>query len=100
MEKYKALEKNHIGGNQKYYKFENGFGASVLCGPYSYGGDRGLSEIGVLDNQGHLTYETDITGDVIGYLDSEQVNQVLTAIKGLDGDGKLPENYKKEWEKE
>ena len=71
---------------QKIYKFPNGYGASVVCSPYSYGGDMGLWEIAVFDKEGNLTYETPITDDVIGHLNDDEVIEVLNKIKELEND--------------
>ena len=63
--------------------FENGFGASVVKHKYSYGGDKGLYEIAVLDSGGEITYTTPITDDVIGYLRPEDVTDVIEKIEKL-----------------
>lgn len=63
--------------------FENGYGASIVQGPWSYGGPEGLYEIGILDDTGQLTYSTPITDDVIGYLTPEGVEEVLQKISEL-----------------
>lgn len=63
--------------------FENGYGASVVMGPYTYGGKEGLYELDVLDSNGDLTYETPITDDVIGYLNEDDVTEVLKQIQEL-----------------
>ncbi len=72
MKTFKDLEfkehPNHLGGVQAVITFDNGYGASVVCTPHTYGGDRGLYELAVLGKDGHLTYDTPITNDVIGYL--------------------------------
>lgn len=71
------------GGSQRRYKFDNGYGASVVRGPYSYGGDAGLFELAVLDSAGKLTYDTPITDDVIGYLTDDAVEALLAEIAAL-----------------
>jgi hypothetical protein len=63
--------------------FENGFGVSVICHKYSYGGKDGLYELAVLDTEGEITYGTPITDDVIGYLTEEGVTQLITEIQLL-----------------
>ena len=63
--------------------FENGFGASVICHKYSYGGKDGLYELAVLDTKGEITYDTPITNDVIGYLTEEGVTAILAEIQLL-----------------
>ena len=63
--------------------FDNGYGASVVQTDFSYGGRLGLYELAVLDNEGHLTYNTSVTDDVIGYLRPEQVTEKLIEIQDL-----------------
>ena len=78
-----ASHPNHPNGVQARIQFENGYGASVVQTPYTYGGDKGLYELAVLDNDGHLTYETPITNDVIGYLNEDEVTETLKQIQQL-----------------
>ena len=74
---------NHMGGVQAIVKFDNGYGASVVKTPHTYGGDRGLYELAVLGSDGHLTYDTPITNDVIGYLRDIDVTDVMEKIQQL-----------------
>lgn len=63
--------------------FDNGWGASVVSHERSYGGDRGLFEIAVLKD-GDIHYENEVAdGDVIGYLNSDQVTEILGKIQKL-----------------
>ena len=64
-------------------KFDNGFGASVVKGPHTYGGKDGLYELAVLDSEGELTYSTPVTSDVEGYLTEEDVTILLKQIQNL-----------------
>jgi len=86
MKQFKDLEfvkhPNHIEGVQARITFENGYGASVVKSPYTYGGDRGLYELAVFKD-GEITYATPITDDVIGYLRPEDVTDVMTKIQQL-----------------
>jgi hypothetical protein len=68
---------------QKIYKFDNGYGASVVCNFGTYGAKDGLFEVAVLDSDGQIAYNTPITGDVIGWCDFEDVADVLNKIKAL-----------------
>ena len=72
-----------MGGVQARIQFDNGYGASVVKTPYTYGGDKGLYELAVLDSEGSLTYATSVTNDVIGYLRPEDVTDVLAKIQQL-----------------
>jgi hypothetical protein len=87
MKQFKDLEfvshPSHIEGVQSRITFENGYGASVVKSPYTYGGDKGLYELAVLGTDGHLTYDTPITNDVIGYLRPEDVTDVMEKIQQL-----------------
>jgi hypothetical protein len=72
-----------MGGVMSRIQFENGYGASVVKTDYTYGGDKGLYELAVLDSDGNLTYATSVTDDVIGYLRPEDVTDVLVKIQQL-----------------
>ncbi len=74
---------SHNGGVQKKYLFENGYGASVIMHQGSYGYSKGLWELAVLDTDGSLCYDTPIAGDVIGHLNEEEVNKILSQIEEL-----------------
>lgn len=84
------LEKKLNGGVQKLFKFENGYGASVVSHEFSYGGDEGLWELAVVlvyENEGRLlwklVYYTPITEDVLGWLTWEEVEETLKQIEEL-----------------
>lgn len=75
--------------NREFY--ENGYGISIICNEYSYGGREGLYEIAVLkgdEEDYNICYDTPITSDVIGYLSSTEVKEIIEKIKSLD---KTPE---------
>lgn len=72
-----------LGGYQKIYKFDNGYGASVVSNDFSYGGSSGLYEIAVLDASGSIVYDTPVTDDVIGWLDTNGVDEILKQIQSL-----------------
>lgn len=77
------------------FRFDNGYGASVIRGPYSYGGEKNLFELAVIhfvepehSDQGEeydfeLDEDNDITQDVLGYLTEEDVVKYLNEIKEL-----------------
>ena len=83
-----------IQGVQKLYRFPNGYGASVVKGAHTYGGEDNLWELAVLtfvDKNGttlgdydfELCYTTGITEDVVGHLSDEEVEDHLKKIRGL-----------------
>jgi len=69
-------------GTQDIYEFDNGYSASVVRSPYTYGGPNGLFELAVMVN-GDLTYNTPITNDVIGHLTDDGVQEILAKINAL-----------------
>lgn len=73
-----------LNGYQLLYKFDNGYGASVVKHDYSYGGKKGKYELAVLDKNGDLCYDTPITSDVIGYLTMSEAEKVLINISHLE----------------
>jgi hypothetical protein len=72
-----------MGGTQWLFKFANRYGASVIRLTGSYGSDDGLWELAVIGQDGHLTYDTPITDDVIGWLDETAVASLLEQIEAL-----------------
>ena len=80
--KHRKTLRDHFGGIQKEYQFDNGYGASVICHAGSYGGKNGRWELAVLLH-GILCYDTVITHDVLGHLTTDEVNKQLKAIKEL-----------------
>lgn len=74
------------------FRFENNYGASVIKHFRSYGYEDDLFELAVLyyDEEGksHLTYNTPITDDVIGWLTNNDVIRYLNKIKNLTEEGR------------
>lgn len=83
------IERNHLNddkGIQKIYKFENGYGASVVKAYGSYGNEDDLWELAVIkfdEESWYIYYKTPITNDVIGYLSDDDVEEILIKIKEL-----------------
>jgi hypothetical protein len=90
MKKFEDLDFEEINeapfmvGKKARMMFDNGFGVSVVSHTFSYGGKDGKYELAVLDSNGELTYETPITNDVMGYLDSNDVTRIMGDIQKLD----------------
>ena len=73
---------NYDNGIFVRVEFPNGYGASIIKSPHSYGGSQDLYELAVLyDNM--ITYDTEITDDVLGYLKPEDVTKLLERIEKL-----------------
>jgi hypothetical protein len=72
------------GGIISRISFDNGYGASIVKSPMSYGGKNGLYELAVLDSNGELTYDTPVTNDVEGYLNEEDITKLLEQIQKLE----------------
>lgn len=90
MEEYKDFQthrgfrgyKFFHGGTQWKFEFDNGYGASVITGGMAYCNDEQPYELAVLKH-GELCYDTPITDDVIGYLTSDEVFDLLDRIEQL-----------------
>ena len=73
------------GGMQLIYKFDNGYGASLVSHIASYGGDKGLWELAIIDNAGEIYYGSDITNnDVMGHLNNEKAMKLLKQIAEME----------------
>lgn len=73
-------------GVQYVFKFANNYGASVVKHSGSYGCNEELWELAVIhfcDDEWHLTYDTEITDDVLGYLSNQDVLDLLAKIRNL-----------------
>ena len=68
------------------FVFPNGYGASVIND--GYGRESGLFELAVLDSDGHLCYDTEITDDVIGWLTEHGVYDLLEQISKFPSEEK------------
>jgi hypothetical protein len=75
------------GSVQKLYRFANGYGASVVKGEHTYGGDENLWELAVItfktDGEYNLCYTTPITSDVEGHLADDAVEELLAKVEAL-----------------
>lgn len=69
--------------NRSFLIFDNGYGASVVIGPHTYGGSDGFYEMAVIDSEGNILYDTPITSDVIGWLTPSEVTDYLKKIQDL-----------------
>lgn len=102
---YKERIHSSGSGIQKLYKFPNGYGASVVrftlpmkafmradpngmeYGSYTNNEDEWeLAVIKWEDDDYKLTYDTPITDDVMGYLGSKEVEDILKRIADLSKD--------------
>jgi hypothetical protein len=93
------IEKPHAigGGTQKLYRFDNGYGASVVRfnfhGAHSYGGEQGLWELAVTRFHGpgagdwEITSESPLGDDVFGWLSDDDVEAKLAEIRDLPAAG-------------
>ena len=76
------VHNKHIDCEQWKFKFDNGYGASVITGGIAYCNEEQPYELAVLKH-GELCYDTPITDDVIGYLTSNEVYDLLDKIEQL-----------------
>ena len=77
-----SQEHESFGGIRRVYRFENNYGASVICHEFSYSSKGHKWELAVLYGD-DITYDTPITSDVIGHLSDQQVQKILTKIDQL-----------------
>ena len=80
----KVRFKEHANGvgQQARILFDNGYGASIIRTPTSYGGRDGLYEIAVLF-ENKIVYDTPLTDDVLGFLTEDEVSHYLQEISKL-----------------
>lgn len=75
-----------FGGQMVRYRFPNGYGASVIENSESYGVELAVLEF--FDSEyGCITTSTEITDDVIGFIEDEELDEILERISRLGEDG-------------
>lgn len=72
----------HRGARQAVEQFDNGYGVSVVFGSCFYSNGIDTYEVAILHN-GDLTYNTDITDDVIGYISESEVTEIMRQVQLL-----------------
>jgi hypothetical protein len=91
IDSYYERKVTSYGGDQRLYRFENGYGASLVKGLGSYGLEMAVIKfIHEDDNkEWDIVYDTPITDDVIPHIeDDDEVEYYLSRIKQLSPDGK------------
>ena len=82
---FKELKFEQVEGRgiQAWVPFQNGFQVSVVKHQYSYGGEKGLYEIGVFNAAGRMCDPLGWGDDVKGWLTPQDVEQELKLIEAL-----------------
>lgn len=84
-----ALDEDFNLGHQRIYRFDNGYGASVVEGKF-YSGGRELAVLkfnGPTIDDWDIVYYTPVADDVIGGLELEEVEPLLDRIAALPTKG-------------
>lgn len=92
MKTFKDLkfEADDMNGVAAWLMFDNHFGVSVIKGPYSHGGDKGLYEVAVIYmspemKESQIHYNNPVAqGDVIGHLTEDDVSDVIERVYNLN----------------
>jgi hypothetical protein len=71
-----------------FHLYDNHYGVSVIRGPYTHGGRKGLYELAVVymapeDNESQLVYDTPVTNDVEGHLTPDDVTRLMKQVEAL-----------------
>ena len=87
-ETYLVEKSSLYDGIQYMFRFENNYGASVVKHFGSYGHEDDLWELAVIKfdaetGKWDLTYDTEITDDVLGCQTDEEIRDLLKRIKEL-----------------
>ena len=80
---FTQISEPFMTGKKARMMFKNGYGVSVVSHTHSYGGKDGLYELAVLDSEGSLTYSTEVTSDVLGYLTEENVTEHMIQVQNI-----------------
>jgi len=83
---FKAIKavmfEHYYQGERAWIMFPNGYGASIIKTPFSYGNENDNWEVAVMTKDG-ITYDTPITNDVIGDCSQKAVVELCKQIHAL-----------------
>jgi len=81
------IEERPFLGVQLVFKFPNRYGASLIQGPFTYGGPEGLFEVGIIrfvaEDDFELDYDVLFEEGVVGYLAPEECLDLFDEIYNL-----------------
>ena len=99
MESTQSIIKNGLKGYSKLIQFDNGYGFSIISNGFSRGGEEGLFEIALLDDQGVIMYDKEMGfGNTVGNLDFVEVALLINAVSALPPrDKTIPPNREVCW---
>ena len=70
-----------VNGTQATLNFDNGYGVSVITGPFAYC-DKGTYELAAL--KGDALYYSELTNDdVLGYLSPDEITEIMVKLQEL-----------------
>lgn len=75
--------RNSIDGFGCDVYFKNKYIASIVKHKRSYGYNEGLYEIAVMNEKHNIVYDTQVTEDVLGYVDVKDIPKYLKQISEL-----------------
>ena len=84
---------NGAPGAQIYYRFPNGYGASIINHKYSYGNELVVLRFDRKTGRPAIIYDTPVTDTVIGYLNNRTLGDVLAKIEALPDERNLFERF-------
>lgn len=79
---FKAHRASYGFDTQARLDFSNGYGVSVITGSSAYTSNSAPYEVAIM-YKGSLTYNTDITDDVLGHQSEEDVTDVMKRVQEL-----------------
>jgi hypothetical protein len=76
-------------GEYAGHVFPNHYGVSVVRGPYTYGGKKGLYELAIIKmtpdmKESELCYDTPIANNVMGNLTPADVTDIMKQVSELE----------------
>ena len=83
--KHQPIERRPLnGGVQLLFRFPNGYGASLINSPTSYGNELAVARFdGDNCDDWDIDYDTPITDGVLGHLPTDEIEAALDAIAAL-----------------